>query len=73
MTKNIAGITVPDSQLAKDVADVLYEYGNSLLWNHSHRVFLFGSLFSRQEKLMYDPELLYGCGEERGGDSVKKE
>jgi hypothetical protein len=59
MTKNIASIIVPDSQLAKDAADVLHEYGSSLLWNHSHRVFLFGSLFGRQEKLMYDPELLY--------------
>jgi hypothetical protein len=59
MTKNIAGIAVPDSQLAKDAADVLHDYGNALLWNHSHRVFLFGSLFNRQEKLTYDPELLY--------------
>lgn len=59
MTKNIASIIVPDSRLAKDAADVLHEYGSSLLWNHSHRVFLFGSLFGRQEKLMYDPELLY--------------
>ncbi|GHO72413.1 hypothetical protein KSD_01840 [Ktedonobacter sp. SOSP1-85] len=59
MTKNIASIIVPDSQLAKDAADLLHEYGSSLLWNHSHRVFLFGSLFGRQEKLMYDPELLY--------------
>jgi hypothetical protein len=59
MTKNIAGIAVPDSQLAQEAADVLHEYGSPLLWNHSHRVFLFGSLFGRQRKLMYDPELLY--------------
>ncbi|HEY4383248.1 MAG TPA: HD domain-containing protein, partial [Ktedonobacteraceae bacterium] len=30
-----------------------------MLWNHSHRVFLFGSLLGHQENLMYDPELLY--------------
>ena len=59
MTKNIAGIAVPDSQLAKEAADMLHEYGNPLLWNHSHRVFLFASLFGRQEKLTYDSELLY--------------
>jgi hypothetical protein len=59
MATTIAGIAVPDSSLAKDAADVLHEYGSLLLWNHSHRVFLFGSLFGRQEKLVYDPELLY--------------
>ena len=59
MTKNIAGIAVPDSQLAKDAADVLHEYGSPLLWNHSHPAFVFGSLFGRQENVVYDPELLY--------------
>jgi hypothetical protein len=59
MAKNIAGIAVPDSQLAQEAADVLHEYGSPLLWNHSNRVFLFGSLFGRKEKLTYDPELLY--------------
>ena len=59
MAKSIAGIAIPDSKLANETADLLHEYGNPLLWNHSHRVFLFGSLFGRQEKLMYDPELLY--------------
>src|SRR5262249_12919561 len=59
MTKNIASIIVPDSQLAKEAAEVLHEYGSPLLWNHSHRSFLFGALFGRQENVMYDPELLY--------------
>ncbi|HEY4384347.1 MAG TPA: HD domain-containing protein [Ktedonobacteraceae bacterium] len=59
MTKSIASIAIPDSKLASEAADLLHEYGNPLLWNHSHRVFLFGSLLGHQENLMYDPELLY--------------
>jgi hypothetical protein len=30
MTKHIAGIAIPDSQLAKEAADVLHNYGSSL-------------------------------------------
>jgi hypothetical protein len=37
MTKSIASIAIPDSKLASEAADLLHEYGNPLLWNHSHR------------------------------------
>src|SRR5260370_26422012 len=59
MTKSIAGIAIPDSKLSTEAADLLREYGNPLLSNHSHRGLLFGSLLGRQENLKYDPELLY--------------
>jgi hypothetical protein len=59
MTKSIAGIAIPESKLANEAAELLHEYGDQLLWNHSHRVFLFGSLLGRQENQKYDPELLY--------------
>ena len=59
MIKTTAGIEIPDSKLATEAADILREYGNELVWNHSHRVFLFGSLLGREENLKYDPELLY--------------
>ena len=59
MTKNIAGIAIPDSKLANEAAELLHEHGNPLLWNHSHRVFLFGSSLGREDSLKYDPELLY--------------
>jgi HD domain len=58
MTKSFAGIAIPDSKLSNEAAELLHEYGNGLLWNHSHRVFLFGSLLGRQENLKYDAELL---------------
>jgi hypothetical protein len=59
MAKNLAGVEIPDSKLANEAARLLREYGNPLLWNHSHRVFLFGSLLGREDGAKYDPELLY--------------
>ena len=59
MTKEIAGIKIPDSQLAKDAADILRDHGNDLLWNHSNRVFLFGAVNGNKAKQNHDLELLY--------------
>lgn len=59
MTQNIAGIKAPDSQLAKDAADILREHGNDLLWNHSNRVYYFGTEFAQKENQKHEPELLY--------------
>ena len=59
MAKNIADIAIPDSKLANEAAELLHEHGNPLLWNHSHRVFLFGSALGRKDNVKYDPELLY--------------
>ncbi|HTK06338.1 MAG TPA: HD domain-containing protein [Ktedonobacteraceae bacterium] len=59
MAKNLASVEIPDSKLANEAAGLLREYGNPLLWNHSHRVFLFGSLLGREDGEKYDPELLY--------------
>ncbi|GHO79723.1 HD domain-containing protein [Ktedonobacter sp. SOSP1-85] len=59
MPKNIAGIAIPDSSLANEAAELLREHGTPLLWNHSHRVYLFGALQGHQTGMHYDPELLY--------------
>ncbi len=56
---NVAGITIPDSSLAKGAAEVLRADGNDLLWNHSHRVYLFGALLAERAGKRYDPELSY--------------
>jgi hypothetical protein len=58
MVKTTASIEIPDSKLATEAADILRDYGNALLWNHSHRVYLFGALQGRQANMKYDPELL---------------
>jgi len=52
-------LAVPDSLLAKEATDVLREYSTDLLFNHSMRVYLFAAEQGRQQKLHFDPELLY--------------
>jgi len=55
----IAGITIPDSQLAREVTDLVRDTETDLLYHHSRRVFLFGALTGQKKQLRYDPELLY--------------
>ncbi|AZN41726.1 HD domain-containing protein [Paenibacillus albus] len=59
MPKTIANIVIPDSRLATQAAELLRDHGDDLLWNHSNRVFLFGSLQGQQANLKFDAELLY--------------
>ncbi|MGP6170868.1 HD domain-containing protein [Microbacterium sp. A196] len=59
MTEIIAGVTVPDSKMARDATDLLRDVANDLVFDHSRRVFLFGSLRGQEQGLDYDPELLY--------------
>src|SRR6201989_2805515 len=59
MSEIIAGIRIPDSKLAREATGLLREHGTPLLYAHSLRVFLFGSLRGRHRGLRVDPELLY--------------
>jgi hypothetical protein len=59
MADIIAGIRIPDSKLAREATDLLREYGTPLLFAHSLRVYLFGSLRGRRRGLSVDHELLY--------------
>lgn len=59
MTESIAGIRIPDSKMARDATELLREVATELVYNHSRRVFVFGSLRGREQGLDYDPELLY--------------
>jgi hypothetical protein len=58
-TSTIAGIRIPDSTLAKDATAFVREIESDLLYHHSLRVFVFGSLQGQRRGLEYDPELLY--------------
>src|SRR3954451_17474568 len=58
-TQTIAGITIPDSQLVRDVTEYVRDVENELLFDHSRRVFLFGALAGRHRGLEADLELLY--------------
>lgn len=55
----VAGISIPDSKIAKEATELLLDHGNTFLYNHSLRVFLFASLNGKREQRQYDPELLY--------------
>src|SRR3954467_6002659 len=59
MSQTIADVKIPDSKLAAGAAELLRDHGNDLLWNHSHRVFLFGALQGQQANVKFDTELLY--------------
>ncbi|MFJ4922451.1 HD domain-containing protein [Streptomyces sp. NPDC088725] len=59
MSERIAGIEIPDSGLAAEATELIRDTAGPLLYDHSRRVFLFGSLQGRRRELSYDPELLY--------------
>src|ERR1700742_2800623 len=52
-------LAIPDSLLAKEATEILREHSTDLLFNHSMRVYLFAAEQGRQQKLRFDPELLY--------------
>jgi hypothetical protein len=52
-------LVIPDSLLAKQATDLLREHSTDLLFDHSIRVYLFAAEQGRQQKLRFDPELLY--------------
>ena len=54
-----AGLTVPDSRLARDASELVRDSTSDLVYHHSCRVFWFGSLQGQRKGLNFDPELLY--------------
>jgi hypothetical protein len=59
MTEIIAGITIPDSAMASEATELVRDVAPPLLFHHSRRVFLFGSLQGQRLGLSADPELQY--------------
>ena len=61
MTEAISasGVTVPDTRLTREATEVVRDTESSLLFNHSTRVYYFGSLAGKKLGLKFDPELLY--------------
>ena len=54
-----AGVAVPDTKLAADATELVRDVTTDLVYDHSRRVFFFGSLEGRKRGLSFDPELLY--------------
>ncbi|WP_050466322.1 HD domain-containing protein [Herbaspirillum chlorophenolicum] len=61
MNPTIDGIQIPDSQLARDITELVRDTASPLLFHHSSRVYYFGALAGLQRGLKFDRELLY-CG-----------
>lgn len=57
--QHIAGIVVPDTPLVHEITEYIRDTEDELLFNHSRRVFLFGTLQGRRRGLQPDLELLY--------------
>ncbi|GHF10458.1 phosphohydrolase [Streptomyces spiralis] len=59
MAEKIAGVEIPDSKLVQDATDLIRDTTPPLIYHHSRRVYLFGSLQARALGVHPDPELLY--------------
>lgn len=57
----ISGVIIPDSQLARDVTQLIRDTESELLFSHSTRVYYWAALAGRRKGLAYDPELLYAA------------
>jgi hypothetical protein len=54
-----AGVAVPDTKLAREATELVRASTSDLVYDHSRRVYFFGSLQGRNRGLSFDPELLY--------------
>ena len=54
-----AGVTAPDTKLAREATELIRDLTTDLVYHHSRRVYWWGSLQGRNRDLSYDPELLY--------------
>src|ERR1700679_2455140 len=55
----ISGVSNPDTQLAREIAELIRDTETELLFNHSSRVYYFGAVAGKQRGLNFDRELLY--------------
>ena len=58
-TNAMLDVVIPDSQLAREVTQLILDTESELLFNHSTRVYLGGALLGKRKNLAFDRELLY--------------
>src|ERR1700722_848428 len=56
---SVGGISIPDTKLAREIAELIRDTETELLFNHSSRVYYFGAVAGKQRGLNFDRELLY--------------
>jgi HD domain len=54
-----AGVTIPDTKLAREATELVRDATTDLIYNHSRRVYWFGSLQGHNRGLSFDAELVY--------------
>jgi hypothetical protein len=58
-TFTLEGIRVPDTGLAREITQFVRDTESALLYNHSSRVYYWGTLAGKRRGLKFDRELLY--------------
>jgi hypothetical protein len=59
LPKEVAGVRLVDSHIAKEATQLSLETSPPYLFNHSVRTYLFGALLGRKARQVFDEELLY--------------
>ena len=59
MTETVAGVQIPETTAVAEATSLMQRSTSPLIFHHSRRVFVFGSLMARELELTPDPELLY--------------
>jgi hypothetical protein len=54
-----SGVTIPDSKMVREVTELVRDTEDSLLFNHSSRVYYFAAATGKRNGLAFDSELLY--------------
>jgi hypothetical protein len=62
MPETIAGVTIPDTALVREATALVRQAADDTLFNHSRRVFLWGTLKAAAGGIQVDPELAYVGG-----------
>jgi hypothetical protein len=57
--ESAAGVSVPDTRLAREATELVRSSTTDVIYHHSRRTFWFGSLLGSNRGLSWDPELLY--------------
>jgi hypothetical protein len=58
-TFTVEGIRIPDTQLAREITQLVRDTESTLLFNHSSRVYYWAALAGKRRGLKFDRELLY--------------
>ena len=61
LLKQIPGVLVPDSTLARELTQFIRDTESDLLFHHSVRVYCWGVMTGNRMELKFDPELLYAA------------